>query len=374
MNRRTPVLALAVMLATVVSPAGAVHASPTPKPTPATAKPTPTPTQSDGTLQILTYRGYAEYGGTSPKVNWTGTFEKATGCRIARLDQVQTPEEMSDRLRDRPYDVVSAGPELAGRLIADKQALPIELAKVDGYAELSKPLRDLTTSGGKVYGVPYLWGSHEFLYDASRIKAPGMDQVFASAKAALKDDPLTIADAALAAKKSGSPYELTESELDKAMEMLGRQDDRDYWGDPLDVVTGFATGRLDFAQATPYLRLLLQTAGKPVKTVPSARTTGWVDSWMLGSGANLDCAYRWLSWTASAEAQRAAAAWVGLAPANDKACKGKARRVCEAYGVGKESRIDRIDFAVSPPGDCRAEDRECTDYDAWEDRWSDLVS
>ncbi|MBB5080655.1 extracellular solute-binding protein [Nonomuraea endophytica] len=374
MNRRAPALALAA-LAVVVSSAGAAQATPTPKPTPATAKPTPTPTQSDGTLQILTYRGYAEYGGTSPKVNWTGTFEKATGCRIARLDQVQTPAEMATRLKERAYDVVSAGPGLAGSLIADKQVLPIELAKVDGYTEVAKPLRDLTTSGGKVYGVPYLWGSHEFLYDASRIKAPGMEQVFASPKAALKNDPLTIADAALAAGKSGSPYSLTAAELGKAVEMLGRQDERVYWDDPLDVVTGFATGRLDFAQATPYLRLLLQTAGKPVKTVPSARTTGWVDSWMLGaSGANLDCAYRWLSWTASADTQRAAAAWVGLAPANDEACKGKARRVCEAYGVGKKSRFDRIDFAVRPPGDCRPQERECTEYDTWEDRWTDLVS
>ncbi|MFI6505699.1 extracellular solute-binding protein [Nonomuraea typhae] len=391
MKRRTPALALAA-LALVLTSAGAGQAAaipspsaskaPSPSATPTSsatpsAKGTPapkaTPTPSDGTLQILTYRGYAEYGGTSPKVNWVGTFEKETGCRIARLDQVQNREEMEKQLEQRSYDVISAGPDLAGKLIAGKQVSPINQAKVAGYADLSAPLRELTTVGGKVYGVPFLWGVHEYLYDADRIKKPSLEQVFTSPKSALQDDPLTIADAALAWKTSGSPYELTAAELERVMTTLEGQPGRTYWGSPVDVVKGFATGRLDYAQATPYLRLVLRAAGKPVKAIKTARTTGWVDSWMLGAGGNQECAYRWLAWTASAETQRAAASWNGLAPAGEKACKEEAKLVCAAYGAGKGAKPARIEFAVRPPGDCRPPEGECTDYATWRKRWLELV-
>lgn len=337
--------------------------------------PTPTPTQSDGTLQILTYRGYAEYGGTSPKINWTGSFEKQTGCRIARLDQVQTPEELAAKAAERSYDVISAGPDLAGSLIADKRVQPIELAKVDGYGELTKRFRDMTTQGGKVYGVPYLWGSTEFVYDSTKVKKATLGKAFGSPRAALKDSPLTIADAALAATGAANPYEITKPQLGEAMALLEKQRSRTYWQNPLDLVKGFATGNLDYAQATPYLRLLLQTAGKPIKAIKTNRTTGWVDSWMLGANVpNLDCAYRWLTWTADPETQRDAAAWVGLAPANPKACKGKAERICDVYGAQKPEKLDRVTFAVRPPGDCRPQDRECTDYATWTKRWQTLVS
>nr|WP_311132250.1 extracellular solute-binding protein [Nonomuraea gerenzanensis] len=359
----------------LVTGMGTVTPAPTPKPT-ATPTPTPTPTatQSDGTLQILTYRGYAEYGGVSPKVNWVGDFEKETGCRIARLDTVQTAEQLAGQVTQRPYDVITAGPALAADLIANKQVQPIDPAKVSDYKDLAERFRDLTTVSGEAYGVPYLWAYHEFVYDSAKVRGNGVEQVFASGRAALRDSPLTIADAALAEGSVKEPYELSEAELGKAMALLGRNKDRTYWQNPVDLVKGFATGALDYAQVTPYYRQLLQQAGIPIKTIPAPRTTGWVDSWMLGANVpDTTCAYRWLNWVTAANAQRDAAAWAGMAPANSKACKGRARTMCETYGVGDDKRLDRVVFAVRPPGDCRAEDGECTDYRGWETQWSELL-
>ncbi|MBF8194428.1 extracellular solute-binding protein, partial [Nonomuraea sp. K274] len=332
----------------------------------------PTATQSDGTLQILTYRGYAEYGGTSPKVNWVGSFEKETGCRIAKLDAVQTAEEMATKIKERPYDLVSAGPVLAADLIEAKQVQAIDPAKVSGYDDLDERFRDMSTVSGKVYGVPYLWGYHEFIYDSSKVRG-SLARAFDSDRLALRDSPLTIADAALA-DGAKEPYELTEEGLDSAMALLEGRGERTYWKNPIDLVMGFATGSLDYAQATPYHRLLLRNAGRPVKAISTRETTGWLDSWMLRAGVpDTTCAYRWLNWVTAPDAQRDAAAWVGLAPANDKACKGRAKQMCEVYGVGDDKRIDRIAFAVRPPGDCRADDGECTDYAAWTERWRELA-
>ncbi|GAA2210310.1 ABC transporter substrate-binding protein [Nonomuraea monospora] len=369
-RRRAHALALAATTALITG-----MGTPTPRPTLSpTATPTPTATQSDGTLQILTYRGYAEYGGVNPKVNWVGSFEKETGCRIARLDTVQTAEQLADQVTRRPYDVITAGPVLAADLIAAKQVQPIDSAKVSDYKDLAERFRDLTTVSGKVYGVPYLWAYQEFVYDSAKVRGGGVEQAFSSSRAALKDTPLTIADAALAGGSVKEPYELSEAELGEAMALLERNKDRTYWQNPIDLVKGFATGKLDYAQVTPYYRLLLQQAGIPVKTIAAPRTTGWADSWMLGANVpDTTCAYRWLNWVTAANAQRDAAAWAGMAPANSKACKGRARTMCETYGVGDSKRLDRVTFAVRPPGDCRAEDGECTDYLVWAERWGKLL-
>ncbi|HEX4814288.1 MAG TPA: extracellular solute-binding protein [Nonomuraea sp.] len=364
-HRRSCALAIAALA--LVAGTGAAAPGPSPRPTP-----TPTATQSDGTLQILTFRGYAEYGGVSPKANWVGTFEQETGCRIAKLDTVQTPEEMAGQVTKRPYDLVSAGPVLAASLVDGKQVQPIDPAKVTGWDDIDERFRDMTTVSGKVYGVPYLWGYHEFLYDSAKVKGE-LREVFTSERSALKDSPLTIADAALAAGAGGKPFELSKGALDEAVGLLATVKKRTYWTDPIDLIKGFATGSLDYAQATPFYRLLLQEAGKPVKAVRTRETTGWVDSWMLGANVpDTTCAYRWLNWMTAPNAQRDAAAWAGLAPANDKACKGRAEQICDAYGAGERKRTDRVVFAVRPPGGCRAQDGECTDYPAWSKRWSEL--
>nr|WP_152992404.1 extracellular solute-binding protein [Nonomuraea pusilla] len=391
-RRRTSVVALAVAALTAGSAAapapaqagGARAAAPTSTPTPTpTVSPTPSPTQSDGTLQILTYRGYAEYGGVSSRVNWVGSFEKETGCRIARLETVQTAEEMAARVAQRPYDVISAGPALLGSLVENRQAQPVDPAKIDGWQDIPKRFRDLATVSGKAYGVPYLWGYHEFLYDASRVKGGDVEEAFTSERSALRNSPMTIADAALALGDD-EPYELGKDRLGEAVRLLEQAKGRTYWQNPVDLVKGFATGDLDYAQATPYYRVLLRKAGLPVKTLDAKRTTGWVDSWVLGANLpDVTCAYRWINWMTQAGTQRDAAAWTGLAPANVKACKGRARPVCEMYGAGpaptgarakdQDKRLDRVLFAVRPPGGCKGGAAKCVPYATWTERWDALV-
>ncbi|WP_431900972.1 extracellular solute-binding protein [Nonomuraea sp. bgisy101] len=347
-------------------------ATPSQRSTP-TSPPTPSasPVQSDGTLQILTYKGYAESGGAG--TNWVTDFEGTTGCRIARLDVVQTAQEMQAKVGERAYDVISAGPEVAAGLIAANQVQPIDTAKVTGYDELTEHLREQTKTGGKVYGVPYLWGVNEIIYDAAKVKPRDALDLYDSQRSALPDSPLGVADAALAGKVA-DPFELTTAQLDEAVKLLSRNKHRLYWKEPISLVRAFATGKVDIAQATPYFRLLLRKAGKDVKAL-DVPTTGWVDSWMLSTNtASLDCAYRWLSWTVTSKTQHDAAAWVGLAPANPKACKKELRRICDAYGVDDEQKLEKVTFAVRPPGDCKPPKGECTDYATWIERWRELVS
>lgn len=368
---------------TVAAPSPSPSTSPTPTPSPS-----PTPTalgKGEGVVRVLALRGYVEYGGVDPKVNWIMDFERETGCRV-RLTYIDRGTRLDRVLADGPYDVVSAPPEAAGRLIAERRVAPLTTALIPHYTEIPRWLRELpaVTAHDRVYGVPYLWAYHQIGYDPARTGRDGAPKDVGAlfrepGPVMLRDDPLTIADAALALRgkdRPDDPFRLTPEQLDAAMALLdGRKgDERTYWRGSLDVVRGFAPGRLRLAQALPYQLGVLARAGRPVRAVTPARTTGWADSWMISATAQSpNCAYRWIGHMVSRGVQRQAAEWTGLAPANPKACTGRARRVCADYRVDDPRLAGRIAFAVRPTADCGDGAAGCTDYAEWERRWRELV-
>ncbi|GLW08401.1 spermidine/putrescine ABC transporter substrate-binding protein [Microtetraspora sp. NBRC 13810] len=358
-------------------------AAPSPAATP-TGSPGPTIGAGEGRLSVLAYRGYAEYGGSDPRLNWVGPFEKETGCRVVVLDQVRTPGELAELWPTKPYDVVSASPELAGQLISEKKVVPIDTSLVPGYDEIPKWLRTLPAydRDGKVYGVPFLWRVNELLYDSSKAGSASWADFYRSGQAAIEDDPLSIADAALALKKSDpgldieDPFQLTHRQLDAAVALIAGQkgNGREYWKDPLDVIEGFAAGALRMALASPYDQDLLRRAGRPVKAVESDPGTGRADAWMVSAGAaSPNCARLWLRWMSTPEVQQQAVGWTGMAPANPGACVGRARRVCDTYPMTDDAWLDKVSFAERPTGDCGGDNGECTEYTEWAARWQELV-
>jgi putative spermidine/putrescine transport system substrate-binding protein len=333
-------------------------------------------------VTVLALRGYAEYGGYDPAVNWVGPFERDTGCKV-NLRYPSSRGEMDDAVRRITYDVVSAPPEVAGRLIAEGRAAPITTSVLSHYDDIPAWLRTQRSvvAGDAVFGVPYLWGSYVTL-------APGTERgldaasIYSRAGATtLPDDPLSIADAALALRRTrpalriGDPFELTPAQLGAAVALLAaRRAERTYWTDPVEPLQGLTSGSVRMARTVPYQLELLRRAGRPVRAVPQRETTGWVDSWMLAARpASPNCAYRWLDWIGSPEAQRQAAAWTGFAPANAEACTGRAGRVCDAYRMDDIAWVRKIRFAVRPARDC-GEETPCTDYTEWAAQWRDLVA
>ncbi|MER5651308.1 extracellular solute-binding protein [Streptosporangium sp. NPDC002524] len=372
--------------ATPVTPAGTPASTPgaTPASTPSPAS-TPTPSTSigkgEGTLQVLTFQGYVEYGATSSRANWLTPFERETGC-VVKLDRVRTSEEMAARFATGAYDAVSPAPDLAGQLVAQGKVAPLDTGLVPGYKHIPKRLRELPglREDGEVYGIPYLWAVNQVVHEGSGPEGPAA--LYGAAPVAIRNSPLSIADAALALGGTGSepeaedPFQLTPAQLDAAAKLLAEGDgpDRVYWTDSLQLVRALSAGPVRMAQALPYHLDLFKRAGRPMKTRAGAPATGWVDSWMLAAKpASPNCAYRWLDWVSSAAAQRPAAAWTGLAPANPEACGGQARRMCEIYRVRDNRWLRDIRFAARPTRDCGGRGGECTDYTEWAERWKQLV-
>lgn len=352
-----------------------------------TATPTPAPAPSasigkgEGTLQVLTFQGYVEYGGTSSRANWLAPFERGTGC-VVKLDRVRTSEEMAARFATGAYDAVSPAPDLAGQLVAQGKVAPLDTGLVAGYKHIPKRLRELPglREDGKVYGIPYLWGVNQVVHEGDGPGGPAA--LYGAAPAAIRNSPLSIADAALALGrtrpelKAEDPFQLTPAQLDAAVKLLAEGDgpDRVYWDGSLELVRALSGGPVRIAQALPYHLDLFRRAGRPMKAQAGVPVTGWVDSWMLAARpASPNCAYRWLNWVSSASAQRPAAAWTGLAPANPEACGGHARRMCEVYRVRDSRWLRDIRFAARPTRDCGGRGKECTDYTDWAERWKQLV-
>lgn len=361
--------------AVAAAPSAAPSATPSATPAPGGAK---TPGPAEGSLTVLTFRGYVEYGGGDPKVDWVTPFQRESGCRVTRLDFARSAEEMAKLFAERDYDVVSAPPELAGELIEKGAVAALDTALIPSYKEIPSWLRRLpaVTVDGTPYGVPYLWGVHRLAYDTTAGRPAGWRDLFrGEGTVMLRDTPLTIADAALALPDVDDPFRLTPAQLEAAVALLAANRERlAYWSDPTDVVRGFASGSVRRAQALPYHLDVLRRADRPVREVAGLRGTGWVDSWLVSArAAHPNCAYRWLAWTSSAETQKQAAGWVGLAPANPEACGGRALRMCEAYRFTDGDRPGRVHFAVRPGRDCEAGNGECTHYAEWVKRWHERV-
>lgn len=346
----------------------------------------------EGALNLLTLPGSVESGGTDPRVDWVTPFQERTGCKIG-LKVVKTPEEMADLMRDRGrrYDGVAAPPEVAGRLVEENQAVPINPDLVDGYKKLEPRLRKLLERDGKHYGLPYVWGSNLLMYDTRAVPPPaGWAALFDPAQArrysgkiVMRDSPLAIAEAALYLKgrqrklKIRDPYSLTPAQLAAAGRVLARQRQYvgEYWDLPADAVSAFAGGRAVLGQAWPYHADVLNRASRPVQgVIPSEGATGWMDAWMIGARVqHPNCMYQWLQWTASPDVQQQVAEWTGVAPANPQACSGDRLKsgFCAAYHVGDRRYLDKIVFAHAPSKTCGGEsdEKDCTDYAEWTRTW-----
>ncbi|GII55209.1 spermidine/putrescine ABC transporter substrate-binding protein [Planotetraspora thailandica] len=344
--------------------------------------PTPTPSGSatpsalastgpgEGSVRVLALNGYAEWGSTDPTVNWVTPFQDATGCKVSLTFYDPRQEAKPGGVSLGTSDVVSATPEIAGRLIDEGKAAPLNTALIKGYGKLSSRLRGLPaiTRNDQVYGVPYLWGVNEVLYDTTKVTPANAGAIYRDkGPVLLKDSPMSIADAALALGDEDvkNPFDLTPGQLDAAMKLVGseRPGTRDFWTDPIEVVQALASDSARLAQGTPYHLDVLQRGRKPVEALDRRPLTAWADSWMVSkTAAHPSCAYRWLEWTASAKVQGQASAWTGLAPADPGACTGDARRVCADYHVGTAQAFKNLYFAVRPAA-----------YAQWAQRWTQAV-
>ncbi|MEV7630419.1 ABC transporter substrate-binding protein [Actinoplanes sp. NPDC089786] len=347
----------------------------------------------EGSVAILAWPGYAEDGANDPKVDWVTPFEKQTGCK-ATIKTFGTSDEAVTLMKTGEYDTISASGDASLRLIAGGDVAPVNTGLVPNYGDVTAFLKDRpwNSVNGQMYGVPHGWGANLLMYRTDIVKPEPTSwaSVFTDAgkyqgKVTAYDSPIYIADAALFLMKTKpdlgikSPYALDDKQLTAAVDLLKAQKPNvsEYWSDYLKEVQSFKSGNSVIGTTWQVIVNTATAEKAPVKAIlPEEGATGWSDTWMVAAKSkHPNCAYQWLNWIVSPEANAQVAEYFGEAPANQKACALTTdKSFCETYHAGDSAYAEKIWYWSTPVPQCLdgRTDVKCTDYAAWTRAWTEI--
>ncbi|MEV7431400.1 MULTISPECIES: extracellular solute-binding protein [unclassified Nocardioides] len=347
----------------------------------------------EGQVSILAWPGYVEDGTNDPKVDWVSAFEKDTGCEVTSK-VYGTSDEALNLAKSGEYDVIAASGDLSLRLIASDEAQEVNTDLIPNYENVYDFLKNTewNTVDDVNYGVPHGYGANLLMFNKKNFDTPPTswgavfepDQLEANTgKVTAYDSPIYIADAALYLMKTQpdlgieNPYALDQEQLDAAVELLKQQRQHvgEYWADYLKEVQAFETG--DSVVGTTWQVIKNNIKNKDVDVVlPEEGATAWNDTWMLSSQAkNPNCAYAWMDYILSPEANAQATEYFGEAPNSPAACEETTDpKHCETFHAGDEEYADQLWFWRTPIKECLdgRTDVECTDYSQWTQAWTEI--
>jgi putative spermidine/putrescine transport system substrate-binding protein len=374
----------------------------TPTATAPGASPSSSP-PSRGLIRLVVTPGPVQNGNVDPRNDWVTPFEKRTGCQVQLKNattDAQVVNYVNQGIGRSYYDGVLADPEVLGQLIEAKAVQPLNVQRITGYSQISPRLRNAPgeVSGGKVYGVPYIWDSYVTGYDVGKVKpapqgwtslfAPGSASRYAG-KITVPDSPVTLALAALYLKSAqpslgiSDPFELTKPQLAAAQQAVSavRRHVGTFWTQDSSVIGQLGDGQDLLGAVLSHQIVQLSRAGLPTAGVPMPSAAAGagpavadVQSWIVTSQApETPCMYQWLSWSVSNYVQERVSAWSNEAPASPAACRGAAVANCAAFRETSLPTARNIVFDHLPVSDCGNGQTGCTDYPQWQSDWRHVI-
>ena len=344
--------------------------------------------EMEGAVSILAWPGYVEDGSNDPAVDWVSAFEEQTGCEVT-VKTFGTSDEALNLMKSGEYDVVSASGDASLRLVAGGDVVAVNtdlLENYDGIFDFLK-MKSWNSVDGVAYGIPHGYGANLLMYNTDLFPG-GLDSWSAvfddagehSGQVTAYDSPIYIADAAVYLMATQpdlgieNPYSLDEDQLAAAVDLLKAQREHvgEYWSDYLKEIQAFETGDSVVGTTWQVIQNSITTGNTEV-VLPKEGTTGWSDTWMISSQSeHPNCAYAWLDYIASPEANAQATGYFGEAPSSEAACEF--REDCEAYHAGDEEYASQIWYWSTPIKDCLdgRTDVECTDYSQWTTAWQEI--
>lgn len=349
----------------------------------------------EGQLNILAWPGYAEDGSTDPAVDWVTPFEQATGCQV-NVKTFGTSDEAVKLMQGGGWDVVSASGDATLRLIYGDTVQPVNTDLVPNYADIFPDLKmqKFNSVDGVAYGIPHGRGANLIMWNTDKVTGPidswaptfEADSPYKGTVTAY-DSPIFIADAAvyLMATKPElgitDPYALDQTQFQAALDLLTQQKELvgEYWSDYTKSIDSFKSGTSTIGTSWQVIANLAKSEGVPVEAVKAKEgATGWSDTWMVAKDTpNINCAYKWLDWIVSPEANAQVAEWFGEAPANAKACDLTSDKTfCDTYHAGDTEYWKDVYYWNTPTANCLdgRTDTQCVPYSDWSTAWAELRS
>lgn len=349
----------------------------------------------EGKLNVLAWPGYVEDGSNDPAYDWVTPFEEATGCQV-EVKTFGTSDEAVKLMQGGGYDVVSASGDATLRLIYGENVQPVNTDLVPSYADIYDDLKmqKFNSVDGVAYGIPHGRGANLLMWNTDKVTTPldswaatfEADSPYAGAVTAY-DSPIFIADAAVYLMATQpelgitDPYALDQTQFDAAMALLTQQKDliSEYWSDYTKAVQAFSSGSSAVGTSWQVIANIAEGEGAPVMATKAKEgATGWSDTWMIAKDTpNINCAYKWVDYIASPEANAQVAEYFGEAPSNAKACELTSDKAfCETYHAGDTEYWKDVYYWNTPTANCLdgRTDVKCVPYSEWVTAWSALRS
>ena len=279
-----------------------------------------------GEVSLLTWEGYADE-------SFVKDFEAESGCKLSAT-YVGSNDDYAPKLAagGGVYDLISPSIDTTSVMVKAGLVEPIDPAKVDRLDEVFPQFREAAgiNMDGKLWGVPFTWGSIPFMYRTDKIsEAPTSladlwDEKYAG-KISLWDDKSAIY---VAARLNGDMniFDLDDAQFDAAKQKLLDQKPmvRKYWGTAGELINLFANGEVWISNTWGgYQSAELEAQGIPVKEfIPKENAEGWMDSWQIVKGSkNQECAYKWINYSISPKGQCGVSGVTGYSSSNPAALK-----------------------------------------------------
>lgn len=326
---------------------------------------------ASGTVKALVWSGYEneEAFASLEEVSLKAAFLAANEDTITK-----TKEEGA-------FDAVTIYQGMIDPLRSLDRIAPIDTSLLQNYGKLYPFFRqsEAFRRDGKVYGVPYTWGTMMMAYNANEVEAP---KTFDDLMAPSLKGKISMPDDAYAAITTFARYagledanQLTPNQLDQVMALLG-----EFKPQVLSIASNYGElpamySRGEIVASVPDWTPTAVTASsggvKVETTIPEEGAFSFVDSWMIiGSAENPGGAYAIIDQAISAKAQATIGKAVGLGVVNPEAVPELGDAVAKAW------RYEQLEetFSKAPlyRGVPVEKSGNITTYQDWTSRWEEF--
>jgi putative spermidine/putrescine transport system substrate-binding protein len=340
---------------------------------------------SEKALNMVAWAGYTEKA-------WLDPFIAESGCQV-KVKTANTSDEMVALMQTGEYDIVSASGDSSLRLIAAGEVTPVNTDLIKNYVDIFDSLKSKpwNSSDGQPYGVPHGRGVNVMMYNTEKFSTPpdSWSVVFdadspAKGSVTAYDAPIYIADAAIYLMSTQpdlgitNPFALDDKQFAAAIELLKQQKPlvSEYWSDYLKQIAAFKTGTMTVGTSWQVIVNTAQAEGIKVGVVvPKEGATAWSDTWMVSSKAkNPNCAYMWMDYITSPEANAMATEFYGEAPSNRKSCGLTTNKDhCKIFHAEDEAYFEKLWYWTTPTKECLdGRGAICKEYSEWTKAWTEL--
>ncbi|MDQ0469862.1 ABC transporter substrate-binding protein [Labrys wisconsinensis] len=315
-------------------------------------------------IKVLNWNGY----GTDEKFA-VEEFEKKTGIKVVH-DYFTSEQEMLTKLRTSPgaYDVVLVNSTYLNQARGEGLVQTIDPAKITNLPDVNPTLTKdpSVTVEGKLWGVPWVWGSTSFSYNTDTIKDDITsinalwDPKYAG-RIAFRDDALLAVELAAIAlgQDINNPSDMPAIKK-KLLEL--KPQIRSFWASEDEWMKGFAAKSFDIgviwaggaARAVKKFKL-------PSKFVlPQEGAVGWFDTLTIAANApNPDGAAKFIDYMISPDFYVRWDTQTGAAvSANTKAVAALPADAFNRVVMGAPEVAGRLKFMQPMPDDKRQEIQE----------------